>query len=92
MTTDTSQFDRAMNNPELMKRANREGHTSLTETFTPDNRLCLIAAATMMVLERGKRLGQDPRGDYYVMEDERGCISESPDLLAALLDALEESQ
>ena len=90
MTTD---IDRAMNNTELMKRANRERYSSLNET--EDNRLCFIAAATMMVLEKElyislasegygifKSYGPNPDHDWI-------AIAVSPDLLTALLDALE---
>ena len=88
--TDSTLLERALKNPELMKQANRAAHVTLTDT--DDNRLCLIAAATMMVLERGMEL-KKPFGVYLVILNINDGIAptlvHSPDLLTALLDALE---
>lgn len=94
MPTDTeTSLERALKNPELMKRANRGSYTTLTDT--EDNRLCFIAATTMMVLERGWVIERETVEVFRVFkwvawnEGRHKTIATSPDLLTALLDALE---
>ena len=90
MTIDITLRDRAMKNQRLMDMANRGNYRTLSDV--EDNRLCLIAAATMMVLEKGWEIDGEgigtPEQMFSVFHYEYDAM-ESPDLLTALLDALE---
>lgn len=108
--TDPTPLERAMKNPELMKRAEIKGkngrwgqvyfHEDTPESILNASvlRLCFIAAAAMMVLERGLSICKDetwPGHPYEISSDpdpdslSSKVLIRSPDLLTTLLDALE---
>lgn len=97
MTTDTA-FERATKNPELMNLAGRRCYIAPVDTG--ESRLPLIAAATMLVLEKGWYVKMGVEGGafenlYLVLRNlieqpgDEKAVSYGPDLLTALLDALE---